>query len=813
LSGDDAPSSAHRDPMGDAATLGETFAPGTGLPAGSALTWWLEPSEVDPGTDRFHSFLDRVEVAFALAGPTGAILRANRAFCELMGRDEAELAAVGVPGITHPDDLAVDVTQIAAAKQSGAPSVEFAKRYVHADGTVIPVHLKATMARDATGTVTGALVHVLDLSRQGTELSREAREYQERFRMSFDQAPIGVSLQTLDGRFVRVNRRMCELTGYSQEELLARSVRDITHPDDVARDAEAHRRLRAGEMERYEIDKRYLGRDGRVIWVAVSVCVLRDADGAMRFFLSEWQDVTARRAAEEDTRRAYTRMRRIAETVPALVYVFDVAERRATYVNDAIERMSGYTREEYLRFAGDRYAAQFHPDDLPVILRDWEFLRDHPDGTVVELDFRFRHKDGRYRRYHCHHAVFERNPDGSLRSLVGTVEDVTDAMATQERLRHSQKMEAMGRLAGGIAHEFNNQLTAILGYADTAMQRLTRENPARDDLGQVVQAARRASLLTGQLLAFGRPQPLDARGVDVNALVQESMGLVRRVIGEHVTVDVHLAPALGTVVAEPARLTQMVLDLAIRAKDALAEGGRIVIATEDAPAPAPESAARASRWVRLTVSDDGASLDDEALAHVFEPYFSDDLSDGTGLGLATVYGFVSGLGGTVEVVRGAERGTVFVIHLPCSEPAPRAARATRHTSATTGSGGRSVLVVEDEPAVRSLIGTVLARDGFRVVEAPDGKAGLARLTDPTERFDLVVSDVVMPGLSGPEMMRRVPDQDRRPPVLFVTGYADETVAGAGGLPEGAECLRKPFSPEALVSRARSLAGAPGPAAR
>jgi two-component system cell cycle sensor histidine kinase/response regulator CckA len=484
----------------------------------------------------------------------------------------------------------------------------------------------------------------------------------------------------LDGRWRKVTPRLCELLGYSEADLLARTVADVAHPADLEYAHSERRRLIAGEAHSSDLTLRLLRRDGMVVWVYANTSVVQNAAGAPLYFL---------------------------------VYLRDVTERKLL----------------------------------------------------------------------------------------------------EEQLRQAQKMEAVGQLAGGVAHDFNNLLTAIIGNAELLLREIAPDDTRRLDVLEINRAALRAAGLTRQLLAFSRKQVLQPRIVDLNAVVSDLTAMLRRIIGEHVELRLQLQPGLGRVLADPGQLEQVITNLAVNARDAMPSGGTLTIRTADVdatqvPPRTPEPTPMLGPLVELSVTDDGVGMDERTQSRLFEPFFTTkELGRGTGLGLATVYGIVRQSGGHIRVSSRLHHGSTFTVYLP--RAAGRAEDAAESPGWTEQPGGAgTVLVVEDEETVRRLACRVLRTKGYRVIEAEDPAAALRLMREHEGPIHLLVTDIVMPGMTGPALVERLIADRPELKVLYITGYAEEAIERQGTLPAGGALLEKPFTARQLADRVRAALSDP-----
>ena len=380
----------------------------------------------------------------------------------------------------------------------------------------------------------------------------------------------------------------------------------------------------------------------------------------------------------------------------------------------------------------------------------------------------------------------------------------------EDQLAQSRKMEAVGRLAGGVAHDFNNLLTAILGYSNLVLDELEPGHPARADVEQMRRAGESAASLTRQLLAFSRKQILQPQVLDLNQVVRHAEGLLHRLIGEHIVLITALEPGLERVSADPGQLEQVILNLALNARDAMRDGGTLSIETANVrldPPPQRHEGAATGPQVMLKVSDTGVGMDEETRTRIFEPFFTTKpRGEGTGLGLSTVYGIVTQSGGTIRVASEPGHGTTFTVFFPSAADTQRP--PPNLPPAGLLDGTETILLAEDQPEVRSIACAVLRRHGYTVLEAANGEEALAIVRRRTERIDLLLSDVVMPAMSGPELARLVQAEQPKIRVLYASGYTDDAIVSHGVLDPGVAFLQKPFTPSALLRKIREMLDAP-----
>jgi two-component system cell cycle sensor histidine kinase/response regulator CckA len=521
--------------------------------------------------------------------------------------------------------------------------------------------------------------------------------------------------------------------------------------------------------------------------------------------------------AEDVIRSADERYRTLVERLPLIIYV-DLLDDHATnlYTSPQSEQILGYTPDDWLA-EPDLFTRILHPEDRDRVLSELDEIRRTGEDLITE--YRLIARDGR--------VVWVRDggtviPDEQGRPvyLQGYLMDITRQKEAEEhrarleeQLRQSAKMEAVGRLAGGIAHDFNNLLTAIQGYSELALSRFSADDRQRQDIEEIRRAADRAASLTRQLLAFGRRQMLQPKVLDLNHVVADMESMLQRLIGEDIELATELDSELGTVRADPGQIEQVLLNLAVNARDAMPQGGRLLVQTWNASIAAGTTRERVTiqpgHYVVLAVTDTGHGMTEDVRERIFEPFFSTkEAGRGTGLGLATVYGIVKQSGGYIWVESEPGQGTSFRIYLPLDGGAvEREESDDRSIHDRPGAG--TVLLVEDEESVRSMVRRVLEEQGYTVLAASTGGEALQLARRHQGPIDLVFTDVVMPGMNGSELVERLRDSRPDIRVILMSGYAEGAVRG--GLDSSTTYLQKPFSPATLTELVRRVLEEPAAA--
>ena len=474
------------------------------------------------------------------------------------------------------------------------------------------------------------------------------------------------------------------------------------------------------------------------------------------------------------------------------------------------ESWEGYTGQPWSEHRGFGWGAMLHPDDREQVLTEWR--ASCRQARVYDSRGRIWHAATGAFRHFAVRAAPVWDADGRVREWVGTISDIEDRWLAQQGLQQMDRLETVGQLAGGIAHEANNQMTVVLGYSDYLLRRNDLPAEARPGIEQVRKAAERTAVIAAQLLAFSRRQLLQPTAVDLNELIKGMELILQRTLGEAGILVLELAPEAVVTKVDSGRFEQVLLNFVLNARDAMAQGGRLIIGTRavnltEVPSLAyrPRIRMEPGRYAELTVRDSGHGMDEETMGRVFEPFFTTKkFGLGNGLGLSTVYGIVKQSGGYIWVASRPGQGTTFTIHLPLLSATELAAPAQLEAPATAARPGQTVLIVEDEPGVREIAARVLTDRGYRVIVAEDGQAALDLLVEPDCQVDAVVTDLAMPGVSGRELAGRIDRLRPGVPLLFMSGYTDDDVVRRGLLDPGQPFFRKPFSPEELARRVGDL---------
>jgi two-component system cell cycle sensor histidine kinase/response regulator CckA len=631
-------------------------------------------------------------------------------------------------------------------------------------------------------------------------IRRQLVDREELFHLISENAADMIAVVDMEGRRIFNSVSYQKVLGYSPAELQASSGFEQIHPDDrerVKNAAAEARRTGVGKTLEYRLRHK----NGSWLVLESTSSVIQNADGQPEKLIIVNRDVTARKKADESLRRLETGFRSVVEDAPYGIYRASTAGR-FLQVNPALKKMLGYEPTEEL-LDKDLPAEIFrHPEEyqrLTELLTRTEEIKD--------LEMEWKRKDSTPITVRCSgRRVNDEN--GGLAYFEAFAEDVTEKRILERQLRMAQKMEAIGRLSGGIAHDFNNLLGVIIGYSRVLKRELGADNPLAEHALEIEKAGQRAASLTKQLLAFSRQQVLSPAILNLNTLASDMEKMLPQLLGEDIEVSLQLDPNLGNVKADQSQLEQVIMNLAVNARDAMPAGGKLKIETSNAELDQnyvrSHPGSKLGSFVLLAVTDTGTGMDAATLTHIFEPFFTTkELGKGTGLGLATVYGIVKQSNGYIGLESAVGKGTSFQIYLPRHAGQP-VVDELKTDSPDNLRGSETILLVEDSEPLRKLAKSCLESRGFRVLSAESGEDALQVAARFGEAFDLLLTDVVMPGMNGRILAENLLLRQPRMKVLYMSGYTDSFIAGHGVLDPEIHLLHKPFIEEVLIRKVRDV---------
>jgi two-component system cell cycle sensor histidine kinase/response regulator CckA len=729
---------------------------------------------------RFRALFESAGAGIAIEDLQGKILQTNRALQQMLGYEAAELLAITRRYFTHSQDLKEETAHFKRLLSGKSDHYRVEKRFVRRDGRIFWGRLTVSMVRDAAATPQFTVAMVEDI----TERQR-AEEAHMQHTAIVEFSNDAIVSKTLDGIIFSWNPAAERLFGYASSEANGRPMALITPQDREPEEEQTLEQMKRGEyVESFETTR--LRKDGLLIHVSVTTSPIKDASGVITGASSIYRDITERKRAEEVLRKSQAENQKLAafpQFNPNPVMEL-AADGSVTYSNEAAQHMAVSLGKEQL--------SEFLPPETPAIVKECLATGESKQRFLTVIA-------GRSISW----SFFPVPKIGVVHCYAG---DITERQNLEAQLRQSQKMESVGLLAGGVAHDFNNILTVIQGH-NSLLTMLSLPEEAMDSARQIGLAADRAANLTRQLLTFSRRQILQPKNLDLNEVVSNMTKMLRRLLGEDITLQVNYAPHLPLVHADPGMMEQVLMNLSINARDAMPKGGTLFVDTGavkfDETAARRMAGASPGEYVCLTVKDTGKGIPPEVMPRIFEPFFTTkDVGKGTGLGLATVYGIVQQHKGWVKVSSKVKEETVFQVYLPAIAETG-VLRETVTAQPDIRGGTETVLVVEDETPLRQLVKSVLKRYGYRVLEADSGVDALPIWLQYKDQISLLLTDMVMPhGVSGRELAQRLRGDKPELKVIYSSGYSLAVVGGDMVLREGLNFLQKPYNPRKLAQAVR-----------
>jgi two-component system cell cycle sensor histidine kinase/response regulator CckA len=723
---------------------------------------------------------------------------ANDALCRMIGAEREDVIGKTL-GESLPEDqmehfLAVDKIVLESGQENLCE-----EPLTGADGKILTIVTRKSRYIDEQGNK--FLVGVI---RDITE-RKHSEESLRRLATVVKDSNDAITIQDFEGRITAWNRGAELMYGYTEEEALRMSIWDLTPPDKVTELKEVTHRLMEGEKITTFETKR-IAKDGRVLDVWLTITKLVDDSGKIIGIASTARDVTDRKRSDEVLREQEFKLRSITDTAQDAILMMDDSGR-ITFWNPAAERIFGYGAQEALGkdlhalIAPQRYHEDFQ-EAYPGFLNTGE-------GKSVgkTSESKALRKDGR-----------EIDVELSLASVrindrwhaAGTVRDISERKLLEEQYRQAMKMETVGRLAGGVAHDFNNMLTVITGYTDMMLTQLDQHDPLCKDVIEVQNAADRAANLTRQLLAFSRKQILEPQIINLNSVLADLHKMLHRVIGEDIDLATVPNPELCNIEADPGQIEQVIVNLVVNARDSMPSGGKLTIETQniylDEDYCRIHTDIKPGDFAMIAVSDNGCGISQEIISKIFEPFFTTkEVGKGTGLGLATVFGIVKQSGGSINVYSEVGKGSSFKIYFPKKDMVADAiTRRTRQIEDDGLRGTGTILIVEDEEIVREMAVKVLKTNGYNVITAQTGNAALLICRQMDKPVDLVLTDVVMPGISGIQFIGELRKFWPNTKVIFMSGYTPDAILHQGILEPGTPFIGKPFRMAELLKKVKGV---------
>lgn len=621
--------------------------------------------------------------------------------------------------------------------------------------------------------------------------------------LAMDSAADGLSILGKEGQLLYANSAFAKMMRLERtSEIIGKNWHEIYDERDVAL-LEDHIRDALKETGRWSEQVSLNRRDGSRIPVEMTITMMPEGG-----VVCVTRDISERLKAERAHSETEAKYKMFVEQVAAVSYIAEVGlHGKWHYVSPQVEAILGYTQDEWLATAEDWILHVIEEDHPVVEAAEENFMK----VRRFQAEYRVKRKDGRI-IWVSDNAVFV--PGSESHPLMeGIIVDITERRLLENQLQQARRLEAVGRLAGGVAHDFNNLLTIIKGYVELALGRVATHPELRGNIQQIANAADRAVTVVRQLLAFSRKQVLQPKVLDLNSIVLNMDKMVRRLVSETIEMTTKVEKHLGAVRTDPGQIEQVILNLIVNSRDAMPDGGRLWIETKNvelsASLSSDQSSIKPGPYVMLSVTDTGVGISPDTLPHIFEPFYTTkESSRGTGLGLSTVYGIVKQSGGHIMVTSEVGKGTTFKVYLPRVEDSVEAPQKVEWARTASEKGKETILLVEDEPAVRELARMVLSEQGYTVIEAQNSEDAVRLAGRPGAEIHLLLTDVVMPGMSGHDLAKHLTALHTNLRVLYMSGYTYNVIAEDGTLEEGLSFLQKPFTPQGLTQRVREALSGP-----
>ncbi len=756
---------------------------------------------------RFRTLAESSVAGVTLCKAGGNLIFANDAYLNIVGysREDFENGLIKWNEITAPEFAEADKMSIEQARQHGK-SPQYEKEYLRKDGSRVPVLVAIALSEiDGEEYFISAILDFTDRKKTEKKLNESVEDFR-----ALVEATSQIIWTMTDGI---VNAEFMnfwkELTGQTFRQAKDHGWFAVVHPDDREHAGRLWMESFANNTQ-FNSVYRVLTVNGKYNYYAVRGVPVFKENGELRKWIGAFSNITERKKVEEELRESEARLQLSQQAGRIGTWELNVKKDELIW-SDVIYSFYDLERGEKEPNL-NLFESFIHPDDLAQVRND--MAKYFQGNNLIDCEYRIISHQKNLRWISTKGRVI-RQPNGEVERMIGVSIDITDRKtaedklhASEEKLRQAQKLESIGRLAGGIAHDFNNMLTAINGYSELVLRRMQEDDPMRSFINEIKKAGERSAELTHQLLAFSRRQILQPKVLNLNQIVSDTTVMLQRLIGENIRLVEKFSSEIGRIEADPGQITQVIMNLAVNARDAMPNGGILTIETENVFLD--ENFVKENQWGRegyyvlLKVSDSGNGIDDEVLENIFEPFFTTkEIGSGTGLGLATVYGIIKQSGGHINVRTKANQGTTFEIFLPKIRDEIISVEKPDNFQVQL-TGGETILVVEDEEIVRRLTCEILESYGYQVIEAKNGEDALKTCQNDGLKFDLLLTDVVMPKTGGHELAKKLLTKYPNLRVLFASGYTEDSQLQFEITDAVTDFIHKPFMPNALAVKVRDI---------
>ncbi len=779
----------------------------------------LREEDLRESESRYRSIIENIQDTFYRTDVHGNLIFISASGAKLLGYDSPE-ELIGRHSSSfwlHPEKRQ---EMLDILRRDGVAR-DYEVVLVYSDGTPLAVSTTTSFYLDRTGQELGVEGIIRDIT-QRKQAEQALRINEERMRLFFERQIVGMAITSPQKGWLQVNEKLCQMLGYAREDLFDHTWAELTHPDDLDADLGQFNQLISGEIDEYSMEKRFIRKDGSVIHTKLSVGCVRCPDHSVDYILALMADITERKQAEKALLTERQHLIDIIDFLPDPTLVIDT-EHRIVAWNRAAEALTGASRETLLGQGNYAYAIPFYGERRPILIdllnlsdkeREKSYSHIRRSGEKIYAETFIQALNGGRGAYLWGVAAPLYDSANNRTGAIEVIKDITELKHTenekillQEQLLQSQKMESIGRLAGGVAHDFNNMLGVILGYTELAQIQLHPSQPLFKNLEEIRKAAQRSADITQQLLAFARKQTVAPKVLDLNETVEGMLNMLHRLIGEDVQLDWLPKADLWPVCVDPTQVDQMLANLCLNARGAITDIGAITIDTGNCSLDAaysnehPEVAPGEYVWLR--VRDNGCGMDQETLSHIFEPFFTTKgLGKGTGLGLSTVYGAVKQNNGFVQVESTPGAGTTFTIYLPRFTSQEAGPVTIDTEEEPLGQGYETVLLVEDEPGLLEMFMMMLDSQGYRVLSAHSPSEAIHLAREHAGEIHLLMTDVIMPEMNGRDLADTLLACHPKLKTLFMSGYTADVIAHHGVLEAGVCFLQKPFTTQQMVLKIR-----------